>query len=52
MSTQKGRRGKYGKTERGKIFQMTGENENISFNFYLQVLVLITTKMQIELYKY
>ena len=32
-------RGKLGKNKRGKNFQMKGENENISFNFYLQALV-------------
>ena len=26
---------------------MKGENENISFNFYMQVLVLVKTEMQI-----
>ena len=36
--------------ERGKTFQMIEENENISFN--LQVLVLIKTEMQIQLCKY
>ena len=47
MSTRKGRRRKCGTKERRKIFQMKKENENISFNFYLQVLVLIKTEMQI-----
>ena len=32
--------------EWGKIFQMKEENENISFNVYLQVLVLVVTEMQ------
>ena len=33
LSIRKGR-GKGGKNERGKIFQMKEENKNISFNFY------------------
>ena len=32
MSTRKGRREKRGTNERGKIFQMKEEDENISFN--------------------
>ena len=52
MSTRKGRIGKRGKKEPGKVFQMKDENENISFNFYSQVLVLVRTKMQIRLCKY
>ena len=51
MSTRKGRR-KRGKKEQGKIFQMKEKNENILFNFYLQVLVLVKTEMQIQLCKY
>ena len=35
-----------------KNFQMKEENENISFNRYLQVMVLVTAEMQIQLYKY
>ena len=31
---------------------MTEENENISYSFYLQVLVLVKTEMQIQLCKY
>ena len=45
MSTRKGRIGKRGTKELGKVFQMKDENENISFNFYSQVLVLVGTKM-------
>ena len=41
MSTPKGRR--------GKIFQMKEEHENISFNFYQQVLVLVKTEIQMQL---
>ena len=52
MSTRKGRREKRGTIERGKNFQRKEENENISFNFYLPVLVLVVTTMQIQLYKY
>ena len=52
MSTRKRRRGKRRKKARGKIFQMTEENENISSNFYLQILVLVKTEMQIQLCKY
>ena len=52
MSTQNGRRGKCGTMKRGKTFQMKEENENISFNFYLQVLVLVKTEMQIQLRKH
>ena len=51
MSTRKGRRGKRRTKKRGKNFQMKEENENISFNFYLQVLVLFKTEMQIQLCK-
>ena len=43
MSTQKGRRGKRGTKKR---------YENISFNFYQQVLVLVNTEIQIQLCKY
>ena len=52
MSTRNGGRGKRGTKEQGKNFQMKEENENISFNFYLQVLVLVKTEMQIQLCKY
>ena len=45
ISTRKGRRGKRGTKERGKIFQMKEENENISSNFYLQVLVPVKTEI-------
>ena len=51
MSTQKGRRGKCGTKEREKLFQMKEENENFSLNFYLQVLLLVKTEMQIQLCK-
>ena len=34
-----------------KIFQMK-ESETVSFNFYLQVLVLVKTEIQIQLCKY
>ena len=47
MFNQKGRAGKRGTKERGKIFQMKEENENISLNLYRQVLVLVKTEMQI-----
>ena len=52
MFTRKGRRGKRGtiRSERGKIFEMKEENENISFN--LQVLVLVKTEMKILLCTY
>ena len=43
ISTRKGRRRKKkkrGTKQRGKVFQMKEEKENISFNFYLQVLSL------------
>ena len=49
MSTRKGRRRMRGTKERGKIFQTKEENENISFNFYLQFLGLVITEMQIQL---
>ena len=52
MSTRKGRKGKRGTNERGKNVQMKKENENISFNFYLKVLVLVKTGMQIQLCTY
>ena len=52
LPTRKGRRGKCRTKERGKNFQMKEENENISFNFYLQVLVLVKTEMQIKQCKY
>ena len=52
MSTRKGRRGKRGTKERGKIFQMKEENGNISLNFYQKVLVLVKTEIQIRLGKY
>ena len=45
ISTRKGRRGKRGTKERGEIFQMKEENENISSNFYLQVLVPVKTEI-------
>ena len=41
MSTRKERRVKRGTKERQKMFQTKEENENISFNFYLEVLVLV-----------
>ena len=49
-STRHGSRRKCGTKEREKVFQMKEENENISFNFYLQVLVLVKTEMQIQLH--
>ena len=52
MSDPKGRRRKRGAKVQEKIFQMKRENENIAFNFYLQVLVLVKTEMQIQLCKY
>ena len=48
MSTETGGRGKRGTKEQGKIFQKK-EGKNISFNFYLQVLMLFITDMQIQL---
>ena len=53
MTTRKERRGKRGtKTPRRKNFQIKEENENISsFNFYLQVLVLVITEMQMQPHK-
>ena len=51
MSTETGGRGMRGTKEQRKIFQ-TKEGKNISFNFYLQVLVLFITDTQIQLYKY
>ena len=47
VSIQKVRTGK-----QGKIFQKKDENENFPIDFYLQVLVLVLTEMQIQLYKY
>ena len=52
MSTRKGRREKRGTKERWKSFQVKEENQNISLNFYEQVLVLVKTEMQMQLYKY
>ena len=52
MSTRKGRRVKQGTKVQGKIFQIKEENENISFNFFLQVLVLIITEVRIQIDKY
>ena len=49
MSTWKGKRGKRGIKELEKVFQMKKENENIRFNFYQQVLVLVKAEMQIQL---
>ena len=49
---RKGRRKKHGTKGQSKIFQMTEENKNISFNFYLQFLVLVKTEIQIQLRKY
>ena len=47
VSIQKVRTGK-----QGKNFQKKEENENFPINFYLQVLVLVLTEMQMQLYKY
>ena len=52
VSTGMGRRRKRGTKERGKIFQIKEEKENISVNFYLQFAVLNKTEMQIQLCKY
>ena len=43
MSTRNRRTAKRGKKEREKNVHMKGRNENISFNFFLQVLVLVIT---------
>ena len=48
ISTRKGRIGKRGTKERGKIFQTKEENENTCFNCYLQVLMLVITEIQIK----
>ena len=37
--------------ERENIFQIKDENEKISFKFYLQVLVLIITEIQLHKYQ-
>ena len=39
-----------GTKEKSKIFQMKEENEYISFNLFLQVLVLVITERQIYNY--
>ena len=52
MSTRKRIRENRGTKEQGKNFQMKEKNENISFNLYLQGLVLVKMKMQIQLCKY
>ena len=44
MSTLKGKREKRGIKELENVF-----DENIRFNFYQQVLVLVKTEMQIQL---
>ena len=51
VSIRKGRRGKRGKKERGKHFQMKEKNENISFNFYLQVLGTVLASTTTEILK-
>ena len=52
MPTQKGRRGKHGTNpKKRKKIQMKQENENISFDFYLHVVVMVVTEIQ-KLYKY
>ena len=52
MSNQNERREKRATKEQGKIFQMKEENENISFNLYQQIFVLLSKEMQIQLRKY
>ena len=53
MSTRKGKRRRTRRIkQRGKLFQMIEENEKISVNYYLQVLLLVKTEMQIRLRKY
>ena len=53
MSTRKGKRRRTCRIKQwGKLFQMTEENEKISINSYLQVLLLVKTEMQIRLCKY
>ena len=44
ISNRKGRREKRGKGG-GTIFQMKEKNENVSFNFCVQVSVLVKTEM-------
>ena len=51
ISTGKGRRSKRGTKEQENTFQKKEENENILFNFYMQILVLVITEMQIMLFK-
>ena len=48
----KGKKRKTWKNGGRKIFQMSEENKNISFNFYLQVLVRVKTEIEIQLCKY
>ena len=38
--------------EQVSVEQMKEENENISFNYHLQFLVLVITEMRIQLHKY
>ena len=52
MSTQKERKVKGGTKEPGKKFQTKEEDKNISFKFYVQVLVLVITEKQIQLCKH
>ena len=52
MPTQKARRGRHETNpKKGKKIQMKQENENISFDFYLHVVVMAMTEIQ-KLYKY
>ena len=52
MSTRKERRGKRWTKERLESFQVKEENQNVSLSFYVQVLMLVKTEMQMQLYKY
>ena len=52
MAFRKARKGKRGTKDPGKNFQMKDEDENISINFYLQVLVLVITEIQTQLHNY
>ena len=52
MSTRKGKEGETVEQKKEKISNERRKNENISFNFYLQVLVPVIPEMQIQLYQY
>lgn len=52
MAIRKGRKGKHWTKDPGKKCQIKEKDEKISYNFYLQVLMLVITEIRTQLLDY